>query len=158
MFTKFQQFTNNQQPALVPGEPESLGQGTGSWDPHPRQTLTTLSHHPPLYLVSVNPWARGPAADTLTPTRPSPRSVITKEYLCIKNWQRPPSSLLHLSFAVESQKQGKRHQSLCWQNGELFLYGVYTAQSFVWGVHYRVGLFHTLKKVMYLHVLPSSHS
>ena len=39
--------------------------------------------------------------------------------------------------------RGKRHQSLCWQNGKLFLYWVYTAQSFVWGVHYRVGPFHT---------------
>ena len=65
-------------PTLVPGEREYLGQGTGSWHSHPHQTLTTLSHHLPSYLVSMNTWARGPAADTLTPTRPSPRSVITR--------------------------------------------------------------------------------
>ena len=31
-------------------------------------------------------------------------TVYTKEYLWIKNWQRSPSALLHLSFAVESRK------------------------------------------------------
>jgi hypothetical protein len=31
-----------------------------------------------MYLVRVNPWARGPAAETLTPTSPSPLSVKTR--------------------------------------------------------------------------------
>ena len=31
-------------------------------------------------------------------------SGATKEYLSIKNWQQLPSSLLNLSFALESQK------------------------------------------------------